>query len=448
MCAQTVTLDGQTYSLTFADEFNGTDMRAWQGHGSSGIWSTSFSPHLHDGRYISVNGEGQYYIDPDADGLNSPFSVSNGVLSINASELTAAEQALADGQEYGSGFMSSQMTFSAEGGYVEIRADVPDQQGFLSAFWMLPEDGSWSSEIDVFEILGSSTDTLHTNVWENGVGDQESISTTDLSTGFHTYGLQWTDSEVTWFLDGVEVRSEAISLTSDMYLALSLAVDTTWTGDVDATTDFSDPLQVDYIRYYEIPAEAENPVHNFGTDFTPTKGYGKQNHAEALYGTRWADTIEGGGGDDKIFGRKGADTLHGGDGKDELFGQKGTDMLMGDAGDDKLIGGKGEDVLIGGTGTDHLWGGNWAADGETDHFEFEVGGGKDFVHDFEVGTDVVDLTAFATDWSALSAVMQDHSWATYVDLSALGGVSGDKLYLIGTDTSALSATDFEFGLLV
>ncbi|MGR3436539.1 MAG: family 16 glycosylhydrolase [Shimia sp.] len=435
-----------SYTLTFQDEFSGTALDAWRGHGSEGRWTTSFSPHLDDTRWLASNGEGQYYVDPDDPDLPRTITAANGSVAIHAVPLTPAQQALAGGQPYASGVLTTELTFGAEGGYVEISARVPDQQGFLSAFWLLPTDGDWSDEIDVFEILGHDTDTVHTNLWDDGVGASQAIQTADMADGFHTYGLHWTAETITWFIDGVAVRTSPNTVDEEMYLAIGLAVDTTWTGAPDATTDFSDGLLVDWVRVYE---ETDSPTRNpaaLGDDtFTNYRGYELGTDGEdALYGTRWADFMSGGSGDDVLHGRKGHDQLDGGSGDDELFGQKGRDVLLGGAGDDKLIGGKGRDVLQGGAGKDHLWGGKWAADGKRDVFVFEPGGGKDFVHDFEVGIDVLDLTALSTSWAAVSAALQDQGWAAYVNLGHLGADWSDMVWLKGVDVADLTADDFLF----
>ncbi|MEL6610129.1 MAG: family 16 glycosylhydrolase [Pseudomonadota bacterium] len=446
MTAQQIMVDGVSYTLTYQDEFTGNSVSAWQGHGSDGRWATSFSPHLEDGRWIDRNGEGQYYVDPDTQKLPDTISQSGGILSIQAHELTAAEQAEADGQQYASGLLTTEMTFASEGGYIEISAQVADQQGFLSAFWLLPADGDWSDEIDVFEVLGHDPDTAYTNLWEDGVGDSVAIATTDLSDGFHTYALHWTDTHITWYIDGIAVRTEANTVTEEMYLALSLAVDTTWTGDVDATTDFSDAFLIDYVRVYE---QTDDPDRNPGipgdNSYTPSQEYGNGPGDDTLYGTRWSDTVNGGGGNDTIYGRKGFDILSGDDGDDTLYGQEGGDDLYGGSGSDKLIGGKGRDILTGGAGTDHLWGGVWAADGKTDQFVFENGGGKDFVHDFEVGIDLIDLSAFFTTWAAVSGAFDDQGWATKIDLAAIGGAIGDMVFLKDVNAADLTSDDFLFG---
>ena len=61
--------NGETYVLTFNDEFNGSTVAYWTGHGKGGVWSTSYSPHLEDSRTNASNGELQYYVDPDMEGL-------------------------------------------------------------------------------------------------------------------------------------------------------------------------------------------------------------------------------------------------------------------------------------------------------------------------------------------------------------------------------------------
>ncbi|MGV6838830.1 MAG: family 16 glycosylhydrolase, partial [Planktomarina sp.] len=434
------TINDTVYQLTFEDNFN--TLSAFEGHKSGGVWATSFSPHMDDTRYLASNGEGQYYADPSDTSLPNPFSVNNGVLSIHAHELTAAQSAQADGQSYVSGLLTTELSFGAQNGYIEISANVPDQQGFLASFWLLPTDGDCSSEIDVFETLGSDPTQLNTNVWNNGTDNQLSIPSVDLSNGFHTYGLEWTQDSITWYLDGAAVRTVDNTVHESMYLVTSLAVDTNWTGSVDDTTDFSDPFQIDYIRVYETPDVGNNDSIEDGQYLANPIPYGEGVGSETLFGTNFDDEFAGGGGADTLYGRDGDDQISGGDGADMVFGQDGDDLISGDAGGDKLIGGAGSDVLIGGTGTDHIWGGVWSADQAQDTHVFAPGDGLDFIHDFETGVDQIDLSAFNIDWATVSSHMSDQNWAVALDLAAMGGAGGDKTYLIGVDFANLSANDF------
>lgn len=439
----TIQINNEDYVLTFADEFNGSSTRYWKGFNNNGVWATSFSPHEDDTRWIAANNELQHYTDPDDGVIASPFTVGGGVIEIKASELTATEQALAGGQLYSSGLLTTEMTFAASSGYIEIRADIPDEQGFWSAFWLLPADGDWSSEIDIAEILGSNTDAVHTNVWDDGTMDEQIIAT-EVGDGFHTYGLLWTETTIEWQIDGVTVRTEANTVDEAMFLALGLAVGG-WDGGPDATTDFTDGLKIDYVRVYELDSDPDrNDAIPFGMEFQPKELFDGTNSDDTLKGSRWSDALFGKAGNDTLYGRKGDDWLSGGDGKDELFGHKGDDFLFGDSGDDKLIGGKGEDRLEGGTGTDHLWGGTYSGDTVTDTFVFSDGDGKDFVHKFDEDDDLIDLSSFATDWATMQNGMLDVGWATKLEFGHIGGDWTDMVYLIGVDTAQLTADNFIF----
>ena len=338
-----VTLDGQSYVLTFNDEFSGTGGNWWDGLGSNGIWSTSFSPHEDDTRYISANNEEQYYVDADDPNLDSPFTVGNGALTINATALGAEDMAYADGQAYSSGLITTEMSFASEKGYIEIRADVPDEQGLWSSFWLLPADGDWSSEIDVFEIQGGNSDTVYTNIWDNGIPDSQAITGIDAGDGYHTYGIMWTDEKMQWYIDGQLVRETDQTVTEEMYLAISLAVGG-FGGDVDETTDFSDGMSIDYVRVYELESDPNrNPAIDAG-DFVSQDRHNGSDQADVVYGTRRSDTMFGETGADVMHGRKGDDQMFGGAEGDSLYGGKGDDVLYGGDGSDKLIGGAGDDA--------------------------------------------------------------------------------------------------------
>ncbi len=200
---------------------------------------------------------------------------------------------------------------------------------------------------------------------------------------------------------------------------------------------------------------------------------------DTLAGGSGNDTLEGGDGNDVLLGGKGNDTLKGGAGDDVLYGEAGndsldggdgTDWLDGGAGKDTLKGGNGDDTIVGGAGADSLSGGNGA-----DTFRFVAisdstnkASGRDFISDFKVGIDKIDLSAidaiastpgfddaFVLDarGSASTAVAQGHiGWYT-VNKS---GTANDRTFLrINTDADkaiemsielkgvhALTAADF------
>lgn len=93
--------------------------------------------------------------------------------------------------------------------------------------------------------------------------------------------------------------------------------------------------------------------------------------ANRVVGTKRADTMRLGAGNDRARGAGGKDRILGGRGNDRLSGGAGADRLEGGAGKDRLKGGKGKDRLSGGAGADRLN----AADGRADRV-VDGGGGK------------------------------------------------------------------------
>lgn len=445
MVDRSLTLDGQTYGLTFSDEFNAEDTRFYKGHGRGNVWTTSFSPHMDDRRFLASNGEGQYYVDPSDRRLPNPFSQQDGVLSINAFDLNNQQQSQAAGQPFASGMMATELSFSMASGYVEMRADVADQQGFLSAFWLLPKDGDWSAEIDVFEMVGGSLDNVVTTaVWDHGERYLQSHNVNGVDNGFHTYGLKWTDTELEWYVDDTLVRRSANTVQEDMYLVFSLAVETTWTRAPDETTDFSDAFEIDYVRVYELQDETAAPsISDEDWVFNP-KAYGGTRGDDALFGTRFSDKISGQGGNDEIYGRLGKDKLFGRKGDDHLIGGHKADLLVGGSGADTLSGGKGHDVLKGGSGNDHIWGGQFGDGLGNDCFVLSHGMDSDFIHDFQLDRDLLDLRDFDVAWADIAPLLQNRGWATYLSFATLGGDAEDEVFLLNVNTAELTEDHFVF----
>lgn len=90
----------------------------------------------------------------------------------------------------------------------------------------------------------------------------------------------------------------------------------------------------------------------------------------------------------QISGTEADDSLVGTSESDRIFGAAGNDILNADAGDDLLNGSNGNDILTGGPGTDWLNGG----DGQ-DIFVFDPTSDIDWIADFIVGEDIIQLSA-------------------------------------------------------
>ncbi|HAT14282.1 MAG TPA: hypothetical protein DCS91_12575, partial [Microcoleaceae bacterium UBA11344] len=109
---------------------------------------------------------------------------------------------------------------------------------------------------------------------------------------------------------------------------------------------------------------------------------------DSLHGGDGNDSLLGGDGNNYLWGDAGDDTLLGGAGNDELQGGDGNDSINGGDGNDSLYGDAGNDTLIDGAGNDRLQGG----DGN-DTFVFGPASGNDFIGDFIVADDKIQIAA-------------------------------------------------------
>ena len=145
---------------------------------------------------------------------------------------------------------------------------------------------------------------------------------------------------------------------------------------------------------------------------------------DVLDGDDGADSLDGGSGDDKIAGGNANDTLSGGAGNDALDGGTGNDALDGGTGNDRLVGGSGTDALKGGSGDDVLLGGagkdslSGGAGNDTFVFLKEDASPGDLIHDFEVGHDRIDVSAYMLKHGAknISLVMEDNGLHVVLDM--------------------------------
>ena len=217
---------------------------------------------------------------PDADAMTdlgiSPFSVSNGVLSITASPLPAAAQkTLPAGiqRSYLSGALNT-YPYSQTYGYFEIDAEIPSGRGLWPAFWLLSVDDNWPPEIDAPEALCNDPTTayfsLHTTdkAWiatqpdaYNGSATTNTIHTgVDGSLGFHRYGVDWGPQTITFYIDGAAVgqRTTPGDMHKPFYLIANLAVggNGSWPGPPDAHTVFPATLRILSVKVWQRPAYA------------------------------------------------------------------------------------------------------------------------------------------------------------------------------------------------
>jgi beta-glucanase (GH16 family) len=245
------------------------------------VWCDPFDgPDIDPAKWaFEVNGQGggnnelQYYTDRPENAR-----VEDGKLVIEALEETFTGE---DGtRDYTSArlrtFQLAQWTY----GRIEVRARTPIGQGLWPAIWMLPTDwvyGGWaaSGEVDIMELLGHdpgvSYGTLHYGgMWPDNASSGENaawgthgytLSEGDFSQDFHVFALEWEADEFRWYIDGEHFQtqdswySDAAAFPApfdqDFHLILNVAVGGNWPGSPDASTQFPQRMEVDWVRVYQ-----------------------------------------------------------------------------------------------------------------------------------------------------------------------------------------------------
>lgn len=239
-------------SLIFRDEFNGKGMPDAQ-------WARTY---FWGGRTLPTNREEQIYTDAaflkakQVD-FSDSASVDDGYLILRADRLSRDDAAKLGGP-YASGLVTSYNSFAFRYGVVEIRAQAPKGKGFWSALWLLRKDKGANGEIDMMEVLGDKPDFLNVTLHMNeagtaGINRFVRKKVTDLTAKFHVYTLLWSEQEIAFALDGVEMARTRTpdSLKADMYLLMNLAVGGKWPGSPDATTSFPAMFKIDYVRIWQ-----------------------------------------------------------------------------------------------------------------------------------------------------------------------------------------------------
>ena len=262
-----------TATLTFSEDFSkGLDL--W--NGTSGLdtrpgWA--MWPQFDAGFTQTGNGEKGRYIQPSyaPTAAANPFSVSNGVLTISANPTPSNLLQYTDNLPYTTGWIDTYHEFSQTYGYFEMRAQLPAGQGTWPAFWLLPENGSWPPEIDGMEsVNGNNVDytTVHSTVsgdselasnhFKSGAGTNEP----GMTSGFHTYGVDWEPDKITFYFDGKEVYQTATPADlkgQPMYMIASLGIGGYWPGNPTSSESWPQQMKIDYLRAYSSAPGAVSP---------------------------------------------------------------------------------------------------------------------------------------------------------------------------------------------
>jgi len=173
--------------------------------------------------------------DPDLEWYQAPQDqVSGGVLHLIAQRVpTNGLDKQGAAKEYAcrSGMVTTYPSLRFEYGYVQVTAQIPFGKGLWPAFWLAAANEKWPPEVDMLEHWGSEaagTVYLHPLT---GARQGGPVSMPGLATGWHTFGLAWTKTRLTWYYDGVQVLTTAVGVPQqEMYFIANLADDDTSPG--------------------------------------------------------------------------------------------------------------------------------------------------------------------------------------------------------------------------
>lgn len=232
--------------MTFDEEFRSFDWAPDGGH----RWMTRYPYTGRSARTLTPN-EQEYYSDASV-GVH-PFSLHDGALDI-----TAGPGPNRRGLPYNSGVITTYKSFSQLYGYFEMRARLPAGPGLWPAFWLLPSNLSWPPELDIVEMLGKDPGTLyfstHTKVSGHDSGHTIPVKVGDVSTSFHTYGVDWEPDTITWYFDGRAVAHQPTppDMHKPMFILVNLGIgkEGSWPGAPDERTPFPVHMLVKWIRAY------------------------------------------------------------------------------------------------------------------------------------------------------------------------------------------------------
>ena len=159
--------------------------------------------------------------------------------------------------------MLSKDKFDFQYGRVEVRAKLPEGGGTWPAIWMLGaniDEVSWPfcGEIDIMEHKGNNQNriygSLHYPGNSGGNSNTDSVSVPNVSTEFHNYEVEWTESSINFFVDGEQYHTFSnnsnVPFNQEFFFILNVAMGGDFGGSIDPLFEQSS-MEIDYIRVYQ-----------------------------------------------------------------------------------------------------------------------------------------------------------------------------------------------------
>lgn len=266
--SQTFTPNISSGTLVWSDEFTNTtgavaqpDPAIWTyDTGNSGFGNNELENYCAWGSSTS----------PCSTANPSEFVGTDGYLHIEAQQPSAGT--------YTSARLKTQGLFSFQYGRFEVRALVPEAQGFWPAAWLMGNnitgvDWPACGEQDVLERVNAAATpdwnegSIHGTGFTGGtgLGTLYYFPSGQTAAQWHTYGMIWSKGSVAYYIDNpatpyVTYTTSSLSGLSGAvwpfdagqsnFILLNLAIGGSWPGPPDSSTPFPSEMLVDYVRVY------------------------------------------------------------------------------------------------------------------------------------------------------------------------------------------------------
>lgn len=174
------------------------------------------------------------------------------------------------GGAYTSASLTTEKKQSFQYGKLEARILVPKPKGSWPAFWLLPWNKAnynpwWPAggEIDVMEYVSQDPKTVYSTAHyqksgKHGSSGAKKVLAVPVADAFHVFSIEWTATQLQWFVDGEPVHTFDTTLDLDglhpfqdsFYVILNYAIGGTWPEDPDPA-QYPGEMRIDWIRYWK-----------------------------------------------------------------------------------------------------------------------------------------------------------------------------------------------------
>jgi beta-glucanase (GH16 family) len=235
-----------SWHLVFADDFSGESP-------DPSRWVTCYDWNL-DGCTNAGNRELEWYTPEQVtvrNGTATLTSVRKPTTGTGGKVYPWASGMLSTGRP--SWNASPRFTFTY--GYIEASIKMPATTSMFPAFWLLTADETVRPEVDIAEMIGSSTFVLMNLHVSTPTGTDarspHSYGPVDFSAGYHEFAVDWEPEAITWYIDGVAryaITDRLIIPTGPMEMLFTLAVGFPNAPPADVSTA---SMSIEHVRVWQ-----------------------------------------------------------------------------------------------------------------------------------------------------------------------------------------------------